>query len=255
MGQPPDRRCPLPVCVSEGRLSAVNMEEMSERLESVRALIDAAADRAGRLAAEVRVLPITKGHSVDIIRQVAAAGFAAVGESRVVEAAAKQAELKELGLRWHMVGHLQRNKAAEAVDRFDVIESVDSLRLAERLQRVAESRGAGRVSILAQVNTSGEPAKGGFRAAEIVEVVGALGELDRLEVRGLMTMAPFTEDERILRRTFSGTREALDRCATELGFAGRTLSMGMSNDFEIAVEEGSTELRLGTVLLGERAVQ
>jgi len=227
---------------------------LQERLERVRTRIGVATERSGRSPDDVSVLPITKGHPVAVVRWVVDAGFRAVGENRVAEAVDKQDRLRDLEVRWHMVGHVQRNKAAQAVARFDVIESVDSARLAERLQRVAEAAGIERVPLLVQVNASGEGSKGGFAPAGIVDIMGRLLELDRLEPRGLMTMAPLTDDERVLRDTFARTRGALERCLAELpGFDGHVLSMGMSNDFELAVEEGSTELRLGTVLLGERA--
>jgi pyridoxal phosphate enzyme (YggS family) len=199
------------------------------------------------------ILPITKGHPAGVVSAVAAAGFDAVGENRVAEAEAKLAALGRAGLRWHMVGHLQRNKAARAIDAFDAIESVDSLRLAHRLNAAAESAGRDRIPILVQVNAGGEDQKSGFEPARVIDAIGAMLDLERIAVRGLMTMAPFTDNEKVLRSTFGLTRECLARCRAELaGFDGTTLSMGMSNDFAIAVEEGSTEVRLGTVLLGER---
>ena len=199
------------------------------------------------------MLPITKGHPPEVVSAVAAAGFPAVGENRVGEAEAKRNELAGLAVRWQMVGHLQRNKAGRAVRVFDRIDSVDSVRLGRRLHLEAERADKGAVPVLVQVNAAGEQQKSGVGPASVVDVVGELGTLDRLEILGLMTMAPFTEDERVLRDTFRVTRECLIRCRAELnGFEGGELSMGMSNDFEIAVEEGSTEVRLGTVLLGER---
>ena len=199
------------------------------------------------------MLPITKGHPPEIVSAVAAAGFEAVGENRVAEAERKRSALGDVALRWHMVGHLQRNKASGAIRVFDRIDSVDSVRLGRRLQLEAERADVSLLSILVQVNALGEEQKSGLAPAEVVDVVGQLAELSRIRVRGLMMMAPFTEDEGVLRRAFSTTRECLARCQGELrGFEGRELSMGMSNDFEIAVEEGSTEVRLGTVLLGER---
>jgi pyridoxal phosphate enzyme (YggS family) len=201
----------------------------------------------------VTVLPITKGHPPDVVLAVANEGFEAIGENRVAEAEAKLADLGRLGLRWHMVGHLQRNKATRAVRTFDVIESVDSLRLARRLQLDAERAGLAALPVLAQINAGGEEQKSGVAPSELVEAVGAMLELERLDVRGVMTLAPYTSDERLLRDTFGRARECLVRCQDEVsGFTGTVLSMGMSNDFEIAVEEGSTEVRLGTVLLGER---
>ena len=199
------------------------------------------------------MLPITKGHPPSVLEAAARAGCEAIGENRVAEAEAKFADLGRLGVRWHMVGHLQRNKAGRAIRTFDVIESVDSVRLARRLHAEAEKAERLSVPILAQVNAAGEQQKSGLEPAELVDAIGEMLDLGRIRVGGLMTMAPFTAEERVLRRTFATVRECLERCQAELpGFDGRTLSMGMSNDFEIAVEEGSTEVRLGTVLLGER---
>jgi pyridoxal phosphate enzyme (YggS family) len=248
------RSCdPLPPPVGEGRLPAVNDSDFPTTVERIRQRIAAAAARAGRQPADVGILPITKGHPVEVLRRVAAAGFTAVGENRVREADSKQAAVGKLGLRWHMVGHLQRNKAGRAVQLFDAIESVHSVELGRRLEQVADRFGIARLSVLVQVNASGESRKSGFPLEETVDAVGELVELERVSVDGLMTMAPFTSDETVLRDTFGATREILERCRREVSaFEGRTLSMGMSNDYEIAVEEGSTEVRLGTVLLGRR---
>ncbi len=228
--------------------------DLETRLSGVRETIARAAERAGRSPDEIEILPITKGHPASLIQRVAAAGLAAVGENRVAEAEEKQALLGSTGLRWHMVGHLQRNKAAKALQLFDVIESVDSARLAARLQAVAQVAGLTEVEVLAQINTSGESAKSGFDGERALDEIGRMCELEPLRVDGLMTMAPFTSDEAVLRRTFAAVRDLLDRCRREIDrFDGTVLSMGMSNDFEIAVEEGATRLRLGTVLFGERA--
>jgi len=201
----------------------------------------------------VSVLPITKGHAPAVLVAVAGAGFEAIGENRVAEAEAKLAEVGRLGVRWHMIGHLQRNKAGRAIGTFDAIESVDSVRLARRLQSEAEKTERESVPVLVQVNAGGEAQKSGLEPEQLLDAIGPMLELGRIRVQGLMTMAPLTAEERVLRRVFTTARDCLARCQAELpGFDGRTLSMGMSNDFEIAVEEGSTEVRLGTVLLGER---
>lgn len=227
--------------------------DFQHRLSRLRDAVARAARRAGRAPDEIEILPITKGHPASVIHIVEAAGLLAVGENRVAEAEEKRALLGPTGLRWHMVGHLQRNKASKALQLFDVIESVDSTRLASRLQAVAQTAGLNEVEVLAQVNTSGEAGKSGFAAATALDEIGRMCEMQPLRVSGIMTMAPFTSDETILRSTFAGARELFDRCRQEIDhFEGTVLSMGMSNDFEIAVEEGSTRLRLGTVLLGER---
>lgn len=219
----------------------------------MRERIARAAQRAGRDPADVQVLVVTKGHPPAVLREVAAAGLRAIGENRVGEAEAKRAELGWLGLRWHMVGHLQRNKAARAVRLFDAVESVDSLRLARKLDAERRALGEGKLEVLLQVNVSGEESKGGFQEPEALEEIAAACELGALRPVGLMTMAPLTEDEETLRAVFRRTRELAARCRARIPrFEGCVLSMGMSNDFEIAVEEGSTRVRLGTALLGER---
>lgn len=231
----------------------MNEKQIRDRVLAIQETIAQAAERSGRSGSDVLVLPITKGHPPSVLEAVAHAGCEAIGENRVGEAETKLADVGRLGVRWHMIGHLQRNKAGRAIRTFDVIESVDSVRLARRLHLEAERAERVDVPILVQVNAGGEQQKSGLEPAKLVDAIGEMLDLGRIRVNGLMTMAPFTPEERVLRRTFSTARECLARCQAELhGFDGRTLSMGMSNDFEIAVEEGSTEVRLGTVLLGER---
>ncbi len=232
---------------------------ISDRLEQLRERIAAAADRAGRPADGVEIVAVTKGHPAEALSAVAAAGLRCVGENRVGEAEAKQERLGRLGLCWHMIGHLQRNKVERAVAMFDELESLDSERLAEKLQRELVAAGRDGFPVLVQVNTSGEASKGGFEAsdpseaARMIEAVQRVCELPALHVRGLMTMAPLTGDASVVRATFRRARELFERCGRDVdGFEPTVLSMGMSNDFEIAVEEGSTRLRLGTALVGER---
>lgn len=230
--------------------------ELNRHMEEVRAKLEAAARRSGRDAASVSILPVTKGFPASVVRLVARAGFGAVGENRVGEAEAKRAELGEAaadGVRWHMIGHLQRNKAARAVELFDRIDSVDSLRLARRLQKVAERTGREDLEVLVQVNASGEASKSGFPVEDAIEPIREICGLERLRVMGLMTMAPLEAGDAELRAVFGRTRRCVEECGERIaGFAGSELSMGMSADFEIAVEEGATQVRLGTALLGER---
>ncbi|MDX1392897.1 MAG: YggS family pyridoxal phosphate-dependent enzyme [Gemmatimonadota bacterium] len=230
------------------------MEPMAGRLAEVRERVARAAAGVGRDPDAVELLPVTKGHPVAAIEAVVESGLAAIGENRVPEAAAKQAELGgRAGVRWHLIGRLQRNKARRAIQLFDVIESVDSLKLARALSRIAQEEERESVEILLQVNAAGETQKAGFAPDELPGALEQVLALPALGVAGLMTMAPYTGDERVLRATFRRIRELSERCAAEVpGFEGRVLSMGMSNDFEIAIEEGSTRVRLGTVLLGER---
>ena len=229
------------------------MSEIKGRLADVRGRIEEAALRAGRSGADVEIVAVTKGHPASVLRDVAASGLPIIGENRVDEAEQKFRELGRLGVRWHMIGHLQRNKAGRAVQLFDVIESVDSLRLARKLASESERAGREELEVLLEVNTSGEATKGGFAGEEVLQAAPEIVALEPLKVVGLMTMAPLTSDEGVLRGVFRFTRELFERCGLEVsGFEARTLSMGMSNDFEIAVEEGSTRLRLGTVLVGPR---
>lgn len=245
----------MPPDVPPGRLRAVNESELKERTGEVRAAVAAAAGRAGRDPADVDVLPVTKGFPASVVRLVVGAGFSAIGENRVGEAEAKRAEVgaSVAGVAWHMIGHLQRNKAARAVALFERVDSVDSLRLARRLSADAEAHGRTELPVLVQVNASGEASKGGFDVSTAIDAVAAIHAMPRLRVRGLMTMAPFEASEAELHGVFGRTRHCLEACRERLsGFDGSELSMGMSGDFEIAVEEGATQVRLGTALLGER---
>lgn len=224
-------------------------------LPLVRERIEAARARAGGDAA-VDIVGVTKGHPLEAVGAALEAGLAACGENRVQELAAKAEALEgrpEAGrVKWHLIGHLQRNKVRQAVPLFRLIHSIDSLRLARELSKEAVRSGVV-VEGLVQVNTSGEGSKSGFPEAEAVEAVGRICELSGLRILGLMTMAPLTEEEAVLRGTFGRARRLFETCGSEIpGFEPRHLSMGMSNDYEVAVEEGSTMVRLGTVLFGER---
>jgi pyridoxal phosphate enzyme (YggS family) len=223
---------------------------VAARVAEVRERVERARERAGR-ADEVTLVAVTKTHPADAVRAVLAAGVADVGENRVQELEEKVGEVGRDAIGWHLIGHLQRNKAAKALPLFDLIHSLDSLRLAEALSAEAVKRGI-EARALVQVNASGEDTKGGFEPAELVDALGRIAELPGMRVEGLMTMAPFTDDEAVVRAAFRRTRELLDDAARQVPGIGRRLSMGMSNDFEIAVEEGSTLVRVGSVLFGER---
>ncbi len=231
------------------------MTEIETRLRKVEERVGEAARRSGRTASDVRLLAVTKGHSASILNAVSDIGITDIGENRVQEAQAKQREVGRLGLNWHMVGHLQRNKVSSALPLFDMFESVDSVRLARRLSAEAGRTGRSEVRVLVQVNTSGETAKGGFEEASLQDELAEIVELPALSVVGMMTMAPWTDDRAVLRGTFRRARALFDGCGAVEGFRPEVLSMGMSNDFEIAIEEGSTQVRLGTALLGERRKQ
>jgi pyridoxal phosphate enzyme (YggS family) len=228
-------------------------ERLRESMPRVEEQIARALDRSGRRDG-VRVVAVTKGHPTDAVRAAAAAGLRDVGENRVQELDAKRSELEgaDVAVAWHLIGHLQRNKARRAVQLFDCIHSIDSLRLAQELSSEAVRAGI-TVRGLVQVNASGEESKGGFDADRAIDEIAQVAALASVQCEGLMTMAPFTDDESVIRATFRETRALLERCTREgVALRGAELSMGMSGDFEIAVEEGSTMLRLGTILFGER---
>ena len=220
-------------------------------LAAVRGRIAAAAARAGRRADDVTIIAVTKGHPLERVREAAGAGLLDVGESRVQEAAAKQAAWPDAPVRWHLIGHLQRNKARPAAGRFALIHSLDSLRLANALEAAAE--GAGVVQdVLVEVNAAREPQKSGATPEETPDLVAHATRLPHLRVRGLMTLAPFDAAVDVQHRVFGELRELRDGLATS-ALPLAVLSMGMSGDFEAAVEEGATMVRLGTILFGERA--
>ena len=198
----------------------------------------------------VRIVAVTKTHGPGVVRAAAAAGLRDVGENRVQEALAKQDALADLALDWHLVGTLQRNKARHAAGRFVLIHSVDRAELATELnRRVAAGPSQ---AVLVQVNCSGESQKGGVAPEGLPALLDQLRACERLEVRGLMTMSALTDDSGKQRRTFRLLRELRDH-AGRAGHRLPELSMGMSGDYPVAVEEGATMVRLGTVLFGERA--
>jgi pyridoxal phosphate enzyme (YggS family) len=223
---------------------------LRETVPQVRERIARALERAGRSDA-VTLVAVTKGHPVAAVRAAVDAGLGVLGENRVQELDEKVAVVGRGFAEWHLIGHLQRNKVRRSLALFDRIHSIDSLRLARTLSAEAE-RADREVSGYVQVNVSGEETKGGFEGPVAVDAVGVIAALPRLRIEGLMTMAPLTNDERRLRGTFSAARRLLEEARRQVPALGRGLSMGMSNDFELALEEGATTLRLGTVLFGER---
>lgn len=229
---------------------ATYRERLGETLPQVRAAIREAALGAGRDPAGVRLVAVTKGHPVEAVLAAVEAGLADLGENRIEELEEKIGAVGRPA-RWHFIGHLQSRKAARALAA-DLIHSVDSPKLARRLARSAEEAGRSAVPVLLQVNTSGEESKGGFVAEHAPEALVEIADLAPLRVEGLMTMAPLTDDEAVIRRTFRRLRELLEALRRERPEVGRELSMGMTNDLRIAVEEGSTLVRIGTALFGER---
>lgn len=226
-------------------------EQLMEGLPKVRARIDAAAERVGRSGDGVTLVAVTKGHPLAAAEAARDAGLRDLGENRVDALTSKAASLDGAGLRWHMIGHLQRRQAKDLGRAASLVHSVDSVRLAARISSLAVASAA-TTRILVQVNTSGEATKGGLRPSEAEDAVGEILELPGIAVDGLMTMAPWGADEATLRSTFQGVRRIQEKLEALPRYIGQELSMGMTNDFEIAIEEGSTMIRIGTALFGER---
>jgi pyridoxal phosphate enzyme (YggS family) len=229
---------------------------LAENLACVEEAIRAACRAAQRPRAEVELMAVTKTHPVATIREAAELGLTLIGENRVQEYAAKAPELDSLraiGLRAHLIGHLQSNKALRAAELFDAVDSVDSLKLAERLQQAAEGLNR-HLPILLEIKLSPEESKAGLdpNSREAAELLERLPALDRLELRGLMTIAPLGVSDEETRACFRQLRQLRERWAaayTKLDFS--TLSMGMSGDFESAIAEGATRIRVGSALFGQ----
>jgi len=229
------------------------LDDLQSRLRTVEDRIAAACERVRRDPAGVRLVVVTKTVDAGVIRELAALGVQDIGENRVQDAAPKIDSLRDIpGLRFHMIGHLQRNKARQAVRLFHVIHSIDSLQLAQAVDRaVGEETAAPRpVPVLLEVNVSGEESKFGMDASAALETAAVVAALPNLCLDGLMTMAPLGAGEQQLRGVFRGLRELAERIRGEQGIAMPHLSMGMSQDYEIAVEEGATLVRVGTAIVG-----
>lgn len=245
--------------------------KLADNLARVRERMDRAAKRAGRRGDEITLIAVSKTHSATQIEEMYAAGVCHFGENRVQERESKQLAIANLDVTWHMLGHVQRNKAAKAVQLFHSIDSLDSLALAERLDRAkAELTGdhaaaAGlanardfssprdRLRVLIEVKLDPEPVKSGVPYEEVPRLAAALLKLRHLNLRGLMAIPPYFDDPEDARPYFRRLRQLRDELHLQFGAeVMTTLSMGMSHDFEIAIEEGATEIRVGTALFGER---
>jgi len=234
----------------------VSVGSFAERLAAVRARIGAAARRAGRDPAAVTLVGVSKRMPPERVAEAARAGLACVGENYVQEAREKKAALDPLpearALRWHLIGNLQRNKARDAVATFDVVETVDRPGLAQELERRAAQAGRAH-EVLLQVNVTGEPQKAGAAPQDVAALLCACAELPHLRVTGLMTVPEAAADPERTRPCFAQLRALRDALRDAPGGAGlRELSMGMSADFEVAIEEGATLVRVGTALFGPR---
>ncbi len=229
------------------------------RAEEVLGRVGRAARRAGRAPEEVTLVAVSKTHPAALVREAVAAGLRDFGENRVQEAEGKIEELKPDApdVRWHLIGHLQPNKARRAARLFDLIHTIDSAALVARLERICAEEGRDSLGVLVQVDLAGEETKSGASETELPTVFEAFKDCERVRCRGLMTLPPFSEDAERVRPYFRRLRELRDewhaRGAFDVAGGGAgELSMGMSHDFEVAVEEGATLVRVGTSVFGER---
>ena len=226
---------------------------LAENIARVEEQIIAACVRSQRRREDVTLVAVSKTHPAEMIRAAYAAGLRHFGENRVQEAKSKRSELAELGVTWHLVGHLQSNKARAARELFQWVHSVDSLSLAEKLAQAADPGGA-RLPVLIEVNLGEEASKGGVRAVEVAVLAEQIAQMATLELRGLMVIPPFFENPEDVRpyflqlRVLAGEIEARKLANVSM----RELSIGMSHDFEVAIEEGATMVRIGTAIFGAR---
>lgn len=232
------------------------LPDLNANLATVRTCIVRAAERVGRDPASIRLVAVTKQVSTERIRAIHALGVRAIGENRVQEALRKQAELADLDLDWHLIGHLQTNKVKQALGAFHLIHGVDSVKLAREIATRAEAtwQGKARQDILLQVNVAREASKHGFFPEDLPEALPEILRLEHVNVRGLMTVAPFAADPESVRGVFRKLRELRDASQRAAGDRAELseLSMGMSQDYPVAIEEGATIVRIGTALFGRR---
>ena len=223
------------------------MTEIQTNLAEVRQKIAQAAVRAGRNVEDIKLVAVSKTHPASVLREAITAGITVFGENKVQEAEDKIAEVGRAAAEWHLIGHLQSNKARKAVQLFDVIHSVDSLELATKLERICIEEGRDKLPIFVQVDLAGEETKSGISERNLPELVAYLRTCKCLRFDGLMLLPPFSDDADAARPYFKRLRALRDEI-----LPGGELSMGMSHDFEIAIEEGATIVRVGTAIFGER---
>lgn len=226
--------------------------DLGEIWQAIEHRIQTACARAGREPSSVTLLAVSKGHPPETVRAACDLGITLFGENRVQEAKAKIG-LCPSRIHWHMIGHLQSNKCRDAVQLFEMIQSVDSLELAREIDKWAEKLSK-TMPILLEVNVAGESTKFGFRPDQVAAKLKELNSLPRLEVHGLMAIAPWTDEPEKTRPVFRRLAQLKQECEQILGAPLPHLSMGMSGDFEVAIEEGATLIRIGTALLGPRSV-
>ena len=225
-------------------------ETLAQRLESVKNQIKLAAEKAGRKADEIKLIAVSKTHSVSILREAISAGATVFGENKVQEAETKIDEIGRNGIEWHLIGHLQSNKVRKAVKIFDVIHTLDSVELAERIERICIEEEIAGISVLIQVDLGREPTKNGIKEEDLPELVEYLKTCQRIKFKGLMVIPPYFEDIESVRPYFKKLREIRDEI-----LPNGELSMGMSHDFAVAIEEGATLVRVGTAIFGSRKLK
>ena len=232
----------------------MNEDQLGPQLAHVRAQIEAAALKCGRSPQDVTLIAISKTHPASLVRAAIEFGATDIGENRIQEAELKINKVGRHAARWHLVGHLQANKARRAVQLFDVIHSLDSVDLARRLDRLCGDEGKDDLSVLIQVDLGHEETKNGIDQSELTELVDDLGKLERIRLVGLMTLPPFFDDPEQARPFFRQLRELRDQLAKQGAFGEQKgeLSMGMTHDFAVAIEEGATMVRVGTAIFGQR---
>jgi PLP dependent protein len=227
---------------------------VKENLDRVQERIAAAARKVGRLVGEITLIGVSKTHPAESIRAAYDAGLRHFGENRVQEWEGKRGGLQDLGATWHLIGHLQSNKATRAANLFHCVDSVDDFALARRLDRTRTESGAtDRLRVLIEVRVAMEESKSGVNAAELPELAEKIMTLPRLDLAGLMCIPPFLDEAEAVRPYFRRLRELRDELTAKIGPELPVLSMGMSHDFEVAIEEGATEVRVGTAIFGQRA--
>jgi pyridoxal phosphate enzyme (YggS family) len=228
-------------------------QRIRDNLLRVQERIDAAARKVGRRSDEITLIGVSKTHPAEAIRAAYEAGLRHFGENRVQEWEGKRVELGALQAHWHLVGHLQSNKAARAAGLFHSVDSVDDLALAQRLDRARdEQAGGAKLRVLIEVRVEDEESKSGVKSEETAALAEKLAGLAHLELAGLMCIPPFLEEPAKVRPYFRRLRELRDSLARQIGRDLPVLSMGMSHDFEVAIEEGATEVRVGTAIFGSR---
>jgi len=242
----------------------LTQEQLATNIAHVRSVIEEAALRAGRTPGEITLVAVSKtvpialvkmAYNLNALRELRSLGVTNFGENRVQDALPKIAAFHPQDVRWHMIGHLQSNKAGKVVGSFDMVQSVDSLHLAQALNRHAEEEGK-RLPVLLQINISGEASKEGMSPAEAPEVARQIATLPHIEVQGLMTIAPLVQDPEVTRPVFRGLRALRDRLRDEVPECSwQHLSMGMTDDYSVAIAEGATIVRIGRAIFGERPTQ